>query len=118
MTVSAFARIGILHRVPYILRQVQTFCIKFFWCINGAENLVEYFVTGLNLTYYFMYPWTWYVAVGTGSAYTTAISIVNGFLVFAENVFFHLMTGNTELKCIGHFHCSVETAPEKSHQQS
>ena len=91
---------------------MQTFVIKFFRGINSAEYFVKDLVTGLNFTHNLVYPWAWYMAVGTGSAYTATVGVVNGFFVFLKNILFHFMAGDTEIEGIGCFHCGIEAAPE------
>jgi hypothetical protein len=54
------------------------------------------------------------VTVGTGSAHSAAIGVVNGFAVLLVNVFFHLVAGDTKFQCIGSLHGRIETAPENN----
>jgi hypothetical protein len=54
------------------------------------------------------------MAVRAGGAYAGAIVVMNGLLVFFENKFFHLVTGNTEFFRVGCIHGVVEADPENT----
>ena len=73
---------------------------------------MKYLITGLDFTHDFMYPGAWYVTVGTGGSYAGAVRVMNGLLVFLVYIVFHLVTGDTELQCVGRLHSGIESTPE------
>jgi len=52
------------------------------------------------------------MTVGTGRTDATAVSVVNGLLVFPVHIVFHFVTGDTEIQGVGCLHGGVETTPE------
>ncbi len=112
MAISAFVRIGFLHRFPHMFGQLQPFCLELLGCIDGSYDFVEQLVRRLDLADELSCPFPGDMTIGTDDSNAGSIGVVNGAFVFLINKLIHLVTRDAKFQGVGVFHERVESAPE------
>lgn len=113
VTVAAFAAVGCLHALPLVLGEGEALGVELLGRRDRAGELAPDLLRCLDLAQDLVGPVLRHVAIGADGRDAGAVRGVDGSLVFLEDGFAHLVTGDAELLGVRRFHGGVEAAPEQ-----
>ena len=96
VAIAALARVARLHRVPDVLGELEAVLLELFRRADGAQNLVQQLITGLDLPPDLVEPFMRDMAVRADRTHSELILVVNALLIFLIHGVAHFMARGAE----------------------